>query len=112
MGRDVREMKIAERALDPETVTPQRLEMATAGDEVDVGARGHEATAEISADGAARHDRNPHETVPQAADCTWRDGYYSLTRTALVSWRFATMGPVSARYSFMCSVAMWRSNAA
>ena len=57
-------MKIAERALDPQTVTPQHFEMTSAGDEVDGGARSRETTAEISADGAGRHDRDPHEPVP------------------------------------------------
>src|SRR5829696_3458311 len=56
-------MDVAFRAGNAEAVRAHNLEVRTAGEEGDVGARSRETSAEVAADAAAADDRNAHRTI-------------------------------------------------
>ena len=59
------EMQVAERALDLEAVAADGVAMRAAREERDLVTGRRQPRAEITADGARRHDRDPHVVPPQ-----------------------------------------------
>ena len=62
-GVDAGEGHVAERALQPEAVPPQRLEVRAPGDEVDRLAGLRQPRPDIPADAAGAHDRDAHARI-------------------------------------------------
>jgi hypothetical protein len=86
---------VAECALDPEPLAPQGREVRAAGDEGNVLAAGREPAADIAADPAAAHDRDPHRRHPLRPSASiphWRamPGRHATTRAGKASSPRAT----------------------